>query len=606
MIGGGPTGVEMAGAIAELARVALRHDFRNIDPREARIVLVEAGPRVLPAFPAVLSAAAHRSLEQAGRRGPARHAGHALRRRRRRRSATTGWQPRTIVWGAGVAASPAAHWLGAEKDRVGRVMVGAGPLAARPSRDLLHRRHRACALGADGKPLPGLAPVAKQQGAYVARVLRARLAGKPAPRPFRYRDFGTMATIGRRAAVADFGWLKLDGTLAWLLWGAVHVSFLIGFRNRLVVMLDWLWSYFTFQSGARLITGPGALVAFLPSGSWGGGASYGRRERVMSTRRVVRDHAARCAAASADRAAMGRQERSPRRCRSVAGIRVRLARILCCGSSLAASLGCSASIAWRELRLVPEPLLARRRRAGIGEGRRRFEVVGAQVVDRLLERLRRRQRRRRAPAVTSAPAAGMSRPETPTVVRPCAATARSCQVASRSISAASESICAGREVDRAGPAAEIGRLVDMLGIVGDQRTVGARQQIERGLHDAALERRIVGNAHRPAELERHPQRARRADGLGVLAHQADAGGGNALPLEEVAQRAHGARAGGSNRNEQGGVDLVGLQQAGEMLGMRLGRGGRKGAHEGVVHRGHRADARRRPPARAGGRSGRRR
>jgi len=114
------------------------------------------------------------------------------------------------------------------------------------------------ALGADGKPLPGLAPVAKQQGAYVARVLRARLAGKPAPKPFRYRDFGTMATIGRRAAVADFGWLRLHGTLAWLLWGAVHVSFLIGFRNRLVVMLDWLWSYVTFQSGARLITGPGS------------------------------------------------------------------------------------------------------------------------------------------------------------------------------------------------------------------------------------------------------------------------------------------------------------------------------------------------------------
>ncbi len=110
----------------------------------------------------------------------------------------------------------------------------------------------------DGKPLPGLAPVAKQQGAYVARVLRARLAGRPPPKPFRYRNYGTMATIGRRAAVADFGWLKLDGTLAWLMWGLIHVSFLIGFRNRLVVMLDWMWSYFTFQSGARLITGPGS------------------------------------------------------------------------------------------------------------------------------------------------------------------------------------------------------------------------------------------------------------------------------------------------------------------------------------------------------------
>ena len=185
-------------------------------------------------------------------------------------------------------------------------------------------------------------------------------------------------------------------------------------------------------------------------------------------------------------------------------------------------------------------------------------------------------------SVTRAPAAGMSRPETPTVVRPSAATARSYQAASRSISAASEFDLGGREVDRAGPAAEIGGLLDMLGIVGDQRTVGARQQVEGCLDDTALERRVVGNAHRTSELEGDPQRARRADDLGVLAHQADAGGGNALLFEEVAQRAHGARAGGSNRNEQRRVDIVGLQQAGEMLGMRLGRGRRKGAHEGVM------------------------
>jgi NADH:ubiquinone reductase (H+-translocating) len=112
--------------------------------------------------------------------------------------------------------------------------------------------------GANGQPLPGLAPVAKQQGAYVARLLRARLGGQSVPASFRYRNWGTMATIGRRAAVADFGWLRLDGTLAWLLWGLIHVSLLIGFRNRLVVILDWLWSYVTFQSGARLITGPGS------------------------------------------------------------------------------------------------------------------------------------------------------------------------------------------------------------------------------------------------------------------------------------------------------------------------------------------------------------
>jgi len=163
----------------------------------------------------------------------------------------------TLIWAAGVAASSAARWLGVEKDRVGRVTVGPDlTLPGHP--EIFCIGDTAHAAGADGKPLPGLAPVAKQQGAYVARVLRARLAGKPAPGPFRYRDYGTLATIGRRAAVADFGWVQMKGTLAWLLWGAVHISFLIGFRNRLIVMLDWIWSYLTFQSGARLITGPGS------------------------------------------------------------------------------------------------------------------------------------------------------------------------------------------------------------------------------------------------------------------------------------------------------------------------------------------------------------
>ncbi len=256
VIGGGPTGVEMAGAIAELARVALRHDFRNIDPREARIVLVEAGPRVLAAFPPTLSDAARKSLERLGvevRLGTAvtqcDEAGVTIGDDR--------LEAATIIWAAGVAASSAAKWLGVQPDRVGRVVVGPDlTVAGHPEifciGDTAHVR------GADGQPLPGLAPVAKQQGAYVARVLRARLAGKPASGPFRYRNFGTMATIGRRAAVADFGWIRISGTLAWLLWGAVHVSFLIGFRNRLVVILDWLWSYVTFQSGARLITGPGS------------------------------------------------------------------------------------------------------------------------------------------------------------------------------------------------------------------------------------------------------------------------------------------------------------------------------------------------------------
>jgi NADH dehydrogenase len=256
VIGAGPTGVEMAGAIAELARVALRHDFRTIDPAHARIVLVEAGPRVLAAFPQSLGEAAQRSLHRLGvelRLGvPVTQCDSD--------GVTIGGErlpAATIIWAAGVAASPAARWLGAEKDRVGRVTVGADlSLPGHP--EIFVIGDTAHALGSDGKPLPGLAPVAKQQGAYVARLLRARLAGKPPSKPFRYRDFGTLATIGRRAAVADFGWVKLNGTLAWLLWGAVHISFLIGFRNRLVVMLDWIWSYLTFQSGARLITGPGS------------------------------------------------------------------------------------------------------------------------------------------------------------------------------------------------------------------------------------------------------------------------------------------------------------------------------------------------------------
>jgi NADH dehydrogenase len=256
VIGGGPTGVEMAGAIAELARVALRRDFRNIDPADACVMLVEAGQRLLPTFPAMLGNAASEALQQLGvevRLGTAvtqcDSDGVAIGEER--------VPAATIVWSAGVMASAAAHWLGVAKDRTGRVVV-------RP--DLTVPGHpeiscigdTACVIDSAGKPLPGLAPVAKQQGAYVARRLHAAISGKAPPRPFRYRSWGTMATIGRRAAVADLGWVKLDGTVAWLLWSAVHVSFLIGFRNRLVVMLDWLWSYFTFQSGARLITGPGS------------------------------------------------------------------------------------------------------------------------------------------------------------------------------------------------------------------------------------------------------------------------------------------------------------------------------------------------------------
>ncbi|MFZ5783125.1 MAG: NAD(P)/FAD-dependent oxidoreductase [Pseudomonadota bacterium] len=256
VVGAGPTGVEMAGAIAELAHVALRDDFRAINPRDARIVLVEAGERVLAAFPPGLSDAARRSLERLHvevRLGQpvsrCDEAGVIVGDER--------IEAATIVWAAGVAASSAGRWLGAERDRVGRVVV-APDLTVPGHPEIFVIGDTAHAPGEGGKPLPGLAPVAKQQGEYVARVLRRRLAGHAPPGPFRYRDLGTMATIGRGAAVADFGWLRVHGFLAWLLWGLIHVALLIGFRNRLVVLFDWLWSYVTFQSGARLITGPGS------------------------------------------------------------------------------------------------------------------------------------------------------------------------------------------------------------------------------------------------------------------------------------------------------------------------------------------------------------
>ncbi len=253
VVGGGPTGVEMAGAIAELAKMALAADFRVIDPRQARILLVEAGPRVLPAFPEKLSAIARKDLERLGvevRTGvPVTHCDE--------QALTIGTETipcGCIVWAAGVAASPAAKWLGAEADRAGRVKV-MPDLSLPGEPDIYVIGDTAHATDADGKLLPGIAPVAKQQGAYVARAVAARARGRPAPAAFRYRNLGNLATIGRKVAVADFGWIRVSGRFAWLLWGAVHILFLIGFRNRLVVLVEWLWAYLTFQRGARLITG---------------------------------------------------------------------------------------------------------------------------------------------------------------------------------------------------------------------------------------------------------------------------------------------------------------------------------------------------------------
>ena len=252
VVGGGPTGVEMAGAIAELAKVALASDFHFIDPAMSQIILVEAGPRVLPAFPETLSDVAKRSLVRLGVEvrvnSPVTDCTAD--------GVTIGDQrieSRTIIWAAGVAASPAAEWLNAEHDRLGRAMVGSDlTLPGHPEifviGDTANVRDEA------GNTLPGVAPVAKQQGAYAARVIRARLAAQPAVPPFHYRNFGNLATIGRTAAVADFGFLRLSGFVAWVVWCVVHIYFLIGFRNRVAVAFDWLWAYLTFQRGARLIT----------------------------------------------------------------------------------------------------------------------------------------------------------------------------------------------------------------------------------------------------------------------------------------------------------------------------------------------------------------
>ena len=252
VVGGGPTGVEMAGAIAELAKRALAADFRSIDPRCARIILIEAGPRLLAPFDPALSEAARRSLEKLGvevRLGAGVTdcdcSGVSLGRER--------LQTRTIVWAAGVKASPAGEWLGAESDRAGRVKVKAD-LSVPGHPNVFVIGDVAAATGPDGKPLPGIAPVAKQQGCYVANLLRARAEGIPVP-AFCYRDYGAMATIGRKRAVAQLGAFKASGPVAWLLWSLAHIYFLIGFRNRLAVATNWCWNYITFQRGTRLITG---------------------------------------------------------------------------------------------------------------------------------------------------------------------------------------------------------------------------------------------------------------------------------------------------------------------------------------------------------------
>ncbi|WP_028919275.1 NAD(P)/FAD-dependent oxidoreductase [Pseudoxanthomonas suwonensis] len=252
IVGGGPTGVELAGTLAEIARHTLRDQFRRIDPASARVRLLEAGSRVLASFPGDLSEKARRQLERLGvevRTGvpvTAIDAGGY-------RLGDEYVRSRTIVWAAGVAASPLARSLGVPLDRAGRVPVEPD-LSAPGHPHVFVAGDLAAATRPDGTPVPGVAPAAKQMGRHVATAIRARLRGVPAP-AFRYRDFGNLATIGRMAAVVDLHGFKLSGVLAWWFWLAAHVFFLIGFRNRLSVLLNWAWAYWSYQRGARIILG---------------------------------------------------------------------------------------------------------------------------------------------------------------------------------------------------------------------------------------------------------------------------------------------------------------------------------------------------------------
>ena len=254
IVEGGATGVEMAGAIADVARQTLAADFRRIDPRSARIILIEAGPRLLPTFPAGLSDYALKTLTRVGvevrtetlvtkcdadgvdLKGGRIDAG-------------------TVIWAAGVTASPAMRWLNAEGDRAGRVKVNSDlSLPGHP--EIFVVGDTAAVTDKNGHPVPGIAPAAKQMGTYVGKLISARVAGREWNKPFKYMHLGDLATIGRRAAVVKFGPLELKGFIGWVFWSVAHIYFLIGLRNRFVVAFNWFWDYVTFQRGARLITDP--------------------------------------------------------------------------------------------------------------------------------------------------------------------------------------------------------------------------------------------------------------------------------------------------------------------------------------------------------------
>ena len=267
VVGGGPTGVELAGTLAEIARHTLRDEFRRIDPAEAKVRLIEAGPRVLPSFPESLSAKARAQLEELGVEVVTGTPVNAIE--------ADGYvlgdsfvRAHTVIWAAGVAASPLGAMLDAPRDRAGRVQVEAD--LSVPGHPEIFVAGDLASVQRDGKPVPGVAPAAKQMGVHVAQVIRARLregmrnasetratAADVTSRtlPFRYRDFGNLATIGRMAAVVHFGKLRLSGVIAWWFWLVIHIFFLIGFRNRLIVLINWAWAYWSYQRAARIILG---------------------------------------------------------------------------------------------------------------------------------------------------------------------------------------------------------------------------------------------------------------------------------------------------------------------------------------------------------------
>jgi NADH dehydrogenase FAD-containing subunit len=251
--GAGPTGVELAGAIADLAHFGLSHEFRSFDPTSARVVLVQAGPRVLPTFPEGLSLAAQTSLEKVG---------VEVRLNSRVENVAVGCvtvngeaiPAGTILWAAGVVASPAARWLGHEPDSGGRLKVGAD-LSVPGHPEIFGIGDTVSVAAWNGRPAPGLASAAKQAGASVAEALCARIYGDPPLPPFRYRHWGSLATIGRKSAMVDLGRITLSGTVGWWFWGTVHLLLVVGLRNRASVLLGWIWSYATYQVGVQLITG---------------------------------------------------------------------------------------------------------------------------------------------------------------------------------------------------------------------------------------------------------------------------------------------------------------------------------------------------------------